>query len=50
MSFARFFRALRLGLGNRHHDPKVEQGLALFRGKFRRSSMEEFVHDHPAAA
>ena len=41
MSFARFFRALRLGLGNRHHDPKVEEGLALFRGRFRRSSMEE---------
>jgi hypothetical protein len=40
MSFARFFRALRLGLGNRHHDPKVAEGLALFRTGFRQSSME----------
>jgi hypothetical protein len=41
LSFARFFRALRLGLGNRHHDPKVAEGLALFRGNFRGSSMEQ---------
>jgi hypothetical protein len=41
LSFARFFRALRMGLGNRHHDPKVAEALALFRGKFRQSSMED---------
>lgn len=41
MSFARFMRALRMGLGNRQHDPKVDEGLALFRGKFRQSSMAE---------
>jgi Mg-chelatase subunit ChlD len=39
LSFARFVRALRMGLGNRHADPKVEAGLALFRGKFRKSDM-----------
>ncbi|MCE9532012.1 MAG: HEAT repeat domain-containing protein [Planctomycetes bacterium] len=39
LSFARFMRALRMGLGNRHDDPKVEAGLELFRGKFRKSSM-----------
>jgi hypothetical protein len=39
LSFARFIRALRMGLGNRHADPKVEAGLALFRGKFRKSDM-----------
>src|SRR5262249_51883339 len=41
LSFARFCRALRMGLGNRHHDPKVAEGLALFKGKFRQSSMAE---------
>lgn len=41
MSFARFVRALRMGLGNRHDDPKVEQGLELFKGRFRHSTMEE---------
>ena len=40
MSFARFFRALRLGLGNRYNDPKVAEGLALFKGKFRQLDME----------
>lgn len=39
MSFARFVRALRMGLGDRHGDPKVAAGLALFRGKFRHSDM-----------
>ena len=39
MSFARFVRALRMGLGNRHGDPKVAQGLELFRGRFRHSAM-----------
>ncbi len=39
LSFARFVRALRMGLGNRHDDPRVEAGLALFRGRFRKSTM-----------
>jgi hypothetical protein len=30
-SFGRFVRALRMGRGDRHGDPKVEQALALFR-------------------
>ncbi|HYT91621.1 MAG TPA: hypothetical protein VEL76_23110, partial [Gemmataceae bacterium] len=43
LSFARFVRALRMGLGNRHRDPKVAEGLALFRGKFRRSTMRQLM-------
>jgi hypothetical protein len=43
LSFARFLRALRMGLGNRHRDPKVAEGLALFRGKFRRSTMPQLM-------
>src|SRR5262249_3977529 len=39
LSFARFMRALRMGLGNRHGDPKVAEGLALFKGKFRKADM-----------
>ncbi|MFO0940810.1 MAG: hypothetical protein U0930_08580 [Pirellulales bacterium] len=39
-SFARFFRALRMGLGNRYQDPKVEQALELFRGDFRQADMQ----------
>ena len=42
-SFSRFFRALRMGLGNRHNDPKVGEALQLFRHKFRTSSMEELL-------
>ncbi|TWU00976.1 VWA domain-containing protein [Stieleria varia] len=38
-SFARFFRAMRLGLGNRHDDPKVAEGLALFDKSFRKLDM-----------
>lgn len=38
-SFARFFRALRMGLGNRWQDPKVEQALELFRNDFRQADM-----------
>ncbi len=38
-SFARFFRALRMGLGNRYQDPKVEQALDLFRNDFRQADM-----------
>jgi Mg-chelatase subunit ChlD len=43
LSFARFVRALRMGLGNRHEDPKVQAGLDLFRGKFRKSSMADML-------
>lgn len=44
MSFARFVRALRMGLGNRHNDPKVERALRLFRAKsFRHSTMPEML-------
>ena len=43
LSFARFVRALRMGLGNRHDDPKVEAGLALFQGKFRKSDMTKLM-------
>jgi hypothetical protein len=39
--FARFVRALRMGLGNRHDDPLVEQALALFRSGFRKLDMAE---------
>lgn len=41
LSFARFARALRMGLGNRHADPRVEQALALFASNFRQGSMED---------
>jgi hypothetical protein len=41
LSFARFVRALRMGLGNRHHDPKVAEALELFKGTFRKSSMAD---------
>lgn len=43
MSFARFVRALRMGMGNRHSDEKVERGLALFKGKFRESGMPRLM-------
>jgi hypothetical protein len=43
LSFARFVRALRMGLGNRHHDPKVAEALALFRRQFRGSSMSDLL-------
>jgi hypothetical protein len=43
MSFARFVRALRMGLGNRHGDPKVAQGLELFRNRFRHSTMDDLM-------
>ncbi|MEN0060769.1 MAG: hypothetical protein AAGA48_01400 [Myxococcota bacterium] len=39
-SFARFVRALRMGLGNRHGDPLVEKGLALFGKGFRKLDNE----------
>jgi hypothetical protein len=43
LSFARFMRALRMGLGNRHGDPKVAAGLELFRKDFRQSSMDDML-------
>lgn len=43
MSFARFVRALRMGLGNRHKDPKVERALRLFGKSFRHSSMPQML-------
>lgn len=39
--FARFVRALRMGLGNRHGDPLVAEALELFKGGFRRSDMQQ---------
>jgi hypothetical protein len=43
LSFARFFRALRLGLGNRAGDPRVAQALALFKGRFRQATMPQLL-------
>lgn len=40
-SFSRFFRALRLGLGDRTGDLKVAAALALFGKQFRQSTMQE---------
>lgn len=39
--FARFVRALRQGLGNRHGDPIVEEALSLFQNRFRHSDMKQ---------
>lgn len=39
--FARFLRGLRMGLGNRHDDPKVAEGLALFGKSLRNSTADE---------
>lgn len=41
MSFPRFMRALRMGLGNRHDDPLVEQALGLFDKQFRKATMAQ---------
>jgi hypothetical protein len=38
--FARFVRALRMGLGNRDGDPLLEQALALFDRRFRHHDMD----------
>jgi hypothetical protein len=43
LSFARFVRALRMGLGNRHADPRVARALALFTGNFRHADMARLV-------
>ncbi len=42
-AFARFVRALRMGLGNRYRDPKVAEALALLQRGFRRAHMEDLV-------
>lgn len=41
LSFARFMCALRMGLGNRHGDPRVAEALKLFPKAFRHYSMRE---------
>jgi hypothetical protein len=38
--FARFVRALRMGLGDRHGDPTLQEALELFKGRFRHHDME----------
>lgn len=43
LSFSRFFRALRMGLGNRFNDPKIAEALRLFQGNFRAKSMAELL-------
>lgn len=42
-SFPRFVRALRMGLGNRHKDPKVARALKLFTRSFRNSNMAKMM-------
>lgn len=42
-AFARFMRALRMGLGNRHDDPRVAQALALFPPSFRKLEMPQLL-------
>jgi hypothetical protein len=42
-SFSRFFRALRLGLGDRSGDPRVAEALRLFKGRFRHSTMPQLL-------
>lgn len=39
-AFARFVRALRMGLGDRHEDEQLQRALSLFRGGFRHLDME----------
>jgi hypothetical protein len=43
LPFAKFIRALRMGLGNRSEDPLVEQGLELFRERFRKNEMPSLL-------
>jgi hypothetical protein len=43
LAFSRFLRALRMGLGNRHQDPRVNEALALFKGGFRHKGPEELL-------
>lgn len=43
LSFSRFARALRMGLGNRHDDPKVAEALELFGPSFRGANMDRLL-------
>ena len=43
LRFARFVRALRMGLGNRHDDPLIAQGLELFGKAFRKGDMQSLL-------
>ena len=43
MSFSRFVRALRMGLGNRSGDPKVAEALKLFGPGFRHGTMSSLL-------
>lgn len=43
MRFAKFVRALRMGLGRRHEDPVVDEALGLFGKAFRRGDMQRLL-------
>jgi hypothetical protein len=43
LSLPRFLRALRMGLGDRHDDPRVAKALSLFKRRFRQSTMPEML-------
>lgn len=43
LAFSRFVRALRMGLGNRHDDPRVARALELFQGRFRHGEMKDLM-------
>lgn len=43
LAFSRFVRALRMGLGNRHDDPRVARALELFSSGFRQSDMARLL-------
>jgi hypothetical protein len=42
-SFGRFFRALRIGQGNRYGDPKVDKALSLFKKGFKNATMADLL-------
>lgn len=43
LAFSRFVRALRMGLGNRHDDPRVARALELFPSSFRHLDMKALL-------
>ena len=43
LRFARFVRALRMGLGNRHDDPLIAEGLELFDKGFKKGDMQSLL-------
>ena len=43
LRFARFVRALRMGLGDRHDDPLIAQGLELFNKGFKKGDMQSLL-------